>query len=100
MVKNETLHIRANENVKINAEKTLGHLGISISGAVNMLLHQIPLVGVLPFGVGMPLAPESVIAHSREDLYGKIAVGLKQIEEGRVIDSDIAMSRLRDKYGF
>ena len=36
MAKTETLHIRVNENVKANAEETLGMLGISISEAVNM----------------------------------------------------------------
>jgi len=100
MVKNETLHIRVNENVKVTAEKTLNMLGLSISEAVNMLLHQIPLVGGLPFEVKMPLAPENVIVRSKEDLYEKLNVGMKQVKEGKVINSDIVMARLRDEYGF
>lgn len=100
MTKNETLHIRVNGNVKSNAERTLDMLGISISEAVNMLLHQIPLVGGIPFDVRVPPAPESIIVRSKEDLYEKLSVGMKQIEEGKVIDADIVMAQLRDKYGF
>ena len=100
MAKNETLHIRVNENVKANAEKTLAVRGISISEAVNIFLHQIPLVGGLPFDVRVPLAPESVIVRNNEDLYEKLSVGMEQIEEGKVLNADVAMSKLREKYGF
>ena len=67
MTKNNTLHIRVNEDVKERAENTLNVLGISISEAVNMFLHQIPLVGGLPFDVKVPLAPETVANKSKED---------------------------------
>ena len=99
MAKNETLHIRVNENVRASAEKTLDILGISISEAVNMFLHQIPLVGGLPFDVRVPLAPENVIIRSSEDLYEKLSVGMEQIKEGKVVDAEVVMSKLRDKYG-
>ena len=98
MAKNETLHIRVNDIVKSNAEKTLDMLGISIAEAVNMLLHQITLVGGLPFDVRVPLAPEHVTVKSRDDLYQKLDVGLGQIKAGRVIDADIVMSQLAEKY--
>ena len=100
MSKNETLHIRVNENVRANAEKTLGILGISISEAVNIFLHQIPLVGGLPFDVKIPMAPESVTVSSEEDLYKKLSIGMKQIKNGKVIDADVVMARLKDDYGF
>ncbi|MCL2189155.1 MAG: type II toxin-antitoxin system RelB/DinJ family antitoxin [Defluviitaleaceae bacterium] len=99
MTKNETLHIRVNEHVKSNAENTLRLLGISISEAVNMFLHQIPLVGGLPFDVKVPLAPESVVASDKMDLYKKLDVGMAQIESGDVVDADVVMRRLSDKYG-
>ena len=100
MTKNETLHIRVNESVRTNAEKTLDMLGLSISEAVNMFLHQIPLVGGLPFNVRVPLAPDSVIVRSKDDLFEKLGVGVGQINEGKVIDADVVMARLRDKYDF
>ncbi|MDR1194252.1 MAG: type II toxin-antitoxin system RelB/DinJ family antitoxin [Peptococcaceae bacterium] len=100
MIKNETLHIRVNDGVKLRAEKTLDLLGLSIAEAVNMLLHQITLVGGLPFDVKIPLAPESAIVRSGEELREKLSVGAEQIKAGKVIDAGVVMARLSDKYGF
>ena len=100
MAKNEVLHIRVNGNIKKNAEQTLSVLGVSLSEAVNMFLHQIYLVGGLPFDVKVPLAPNSVIAHSKEELYEMLEVGRKQIQTGKVEDADIVIEQIKDKYGF
>ena len=100
MAKTETLHIRVNDAVKSNAEKTLDMLGISIAEAVNMLLHQITLVGGLPFDVRVPMAPESVTVKSKEDLYQKLGLGVEQIKDGKVIDADVVMARLKEQYDF
>ena len=100
MAKNETLHIRVNDLVKSRAEKTLEILGISISDAVNMLLHQVIIVGGLPFDVRVPLGPGNVTVNSIEELYEKLSVGKEHIKNGKVVDSDVAMAQLGDKYGF
>jgi addiction module RelB/DinJ family antitoxin len=100
MAKNETLHIRVNDAVKLRAEKTLDMLGLSISEAVNMLLHQITLVGGLPFDVKIPLAPESVMVRDKNELYEKLGVGMEQIKKGKVIGAEVVMARLKDEYGF
>ena len=77
MSKSETLHIRVNEGVKSRAEYTLNLLGLSISEAVNILLHQISLVGGLPFEVKIPPAPENVMVNSKDELYHKLNIGLQ-----------------------
>jgi DNA-damage-inducible protein J len=100
MTKNETLHIRVNGSVKANAEKTLDALGLSISEAVNILLHQIPLVGGLPFDVRKPPAPESVIVRSMEELYAKLEEAEEDIAAGRVISADDMWKGLEEKYEF
>jgi addiction module RelB/DinJ family antitoxin len=100
MAKNETLHIRVNEAIKSQAENTLGMLGVSISDAVNMLLHQVILVGGLPFNVRVPLAPDSLIVSSKEDLYNKLDAGTKQIQEGKVVDAKTALAKTRNTYGY
>jgi addiction module RelB/DinJ family antitoxin len=100
MAKNETLHIRVNEAIKSQAENTLGMLGVSISDAVNMLLHQIILVGGLPFNVRVPLAPDSLVVSSKEELYNKLDAGKKQIQEGKVVDAKTALAKTRNTYGY
>ena len=99
MAKNETLHIRVNENIKTQAENTLKLLGVSISDAVNMLLHQVILVGGLPFDVRTPLVPDSLVVSSKEELYQRLDAGMRQVEEGKIVDADVVLMRLRDIYG-
>ena len=98
MAKNETLHIRVNDVVKLNAERTLDMLGLSIAEAVNLFLHQINLVGGLPFDVKVPMAPESLMVRSKEEFYDKLGTGMKQIDEGKVIDADVVMAQIKEKY--
>ena len=98
MAKTETLHIRVNENVKANAEETLGMLGISISEAVNMFLCQVNLTGGLPFEVKLP-APERVIVRSRADLERKLDEAEEDIRAGRITTADEMFGRLKNVYG-
>ena len=100
MTKNETLHIRVNGDVKQSAENTLEVLGLSISEAVNIFLHQISLVGGLPFDVRIPSAPGSVIANNIDELCKMLQVGKEQIQTGKVIDANLVMAQIRNKYGF
>ena len=98
MAKTETLHIRVNENVKANAEETLGMLGISISEAVNMFLCQVNLTGGLPFEVKLP-APERVIVRNRADLERKLDEAEEDIRAGRTMTADEMFGRLGERYG-
>ena len=99
MAKTETLHIRVNETVKKNAEKTLETLGISISEAINMFLCQVQLKGGLPFEVTLPPAPASLIVNSIEELRERVARSDEDYREGRVIDAWEAIDKLREEYG-
>lgn len=99
VAKNDTIHIRVNEEVKSNAEQTLSMLGLTISEAVNMLLCQINLIGGLPFQVTLP-APEHLIVHSREDVAMKLNEAEEDIANGDVSSADEVFDRLRKKYDF
>ena len=44
--------------------------------------------------------PESVTAHSNEEIYEMLEVGRKQIRAGKIIDADDVMARLKGEYGF
>ena len=97
MAKNDTIHVRVDENVKINAEKTLAMLGLTISEAVNMMLCQVNLTGGLPFQVKLP-APESIIVNSKADIERKLNEAEQDISDGQIIDSDAAFDELEKKY--
>ena len=97
MAKNDTIHVRVDENVKLNAEKTLSMLGLTISEAVNMMLCQVNLTGGLPFQVKLP-APENIIVNSKADIERKLNEAEQDISNGQVIDSDSAFDELEKKY--
>jgi DNA-damage-inducible protein J len=54
MAKTDTLHIRVEPKIKTKAENTLDDLGISITEAVNIFLHQIILTQGIPFEIKKP----------------------------------------------
>ena len=51
MAKTDTLHIRVEPKVKTKAESTLNDLGMSITEAVNIFLHQVILKEGIPFEI-------------------------------------------------
>ncbi|MCL2633461.1 MAG: type II toxin-antitoxin system RelB/DinJ family antitoxin [Oscillospiraceae bacterium] len=99
MTKNQILHIRVNDEVKARAEKTLEALGLSISEAVNMYLHQISIVGGIPYEVRLP-APESVTFKNEEELVEMVMEGYRSMREGRMISGEEMFEEIRRKYGF
>ena len=98
MNKNSTIHVRVNETVRANAEETLSMLGMTISDAVNMLLHQVNLVGGLPFDVKMPV-PARIVVRDSIELQQKLDEAEADFENGRTLSSDEVFGALRGKYG-
>lgn len=97
MAKNDTIHVRVNEDVKINAEETLSMLGMTLSEAINMFLCQVSLTGGLPFDVRLPM-PKEVIVRSRSDLAQKLEAAEADIQNGNVSDTADVFSRIRRKH--
>ena len=50
------VHVRVDEKTKQKAAKTLASMGISVSGAVRMLLVRVAAEKALPFDVKVPNA--------------------------------------------
>ncbi|MHB8076817.1 type II toxin-antitoxin system RelB/DinJ family antitoxin [Desulfosporosinus fructosivorans] len=75
MAKTETLHIRVEAAIKAGVEATLKNLGLSTTEAVNIFLHQVLLVGGLPFEVKNPQYNSETIAamqEARDIIAGKV----------------------------
>ena len=49
MKKNATLQVRVNPQIKRGAQKTLQTMGLDVSTAVNMFLHQVIITQSIPF---------------------------------------------------
>ncbi len=66
MRKSATIHVRVDEEFKSNLEKLLRPLGMTITEAVNICLHQIVLNDGLPFDVRMPRYNSETLAAIEE----------------------------------
>jgi len=58
MTKNTTINLRVNAEVKEQAGEILSSLGLTLSEAFNLLLHQIRIVRGLPFEIKQKLPIE------------------------------------------
>ena len=85
MEKTATLNLRVNPSVKQRAEEVLARLGMPMSTAIDIYLHQISLTGSIPFKIALPKAPAEVDAEkmSAEQLREKLQKGYDDIEAGR-----------------
>ena len=97
MAKNETIHIRIDENVKTNAERILAMLGLTISEAVNIMLCQVNLTGGLPFQVKLS-APENIIVNNKADIERKLNEAENDITNGNVFGDSEVFNSLEKKY--
>ncbi|MCL2079733.1 MAG: type II toxin-antitoxin system RelB/DinJ family antitoxin [Oscillospiraceae bacterium] len=98
MAKNSTINLRVDSEVKEEAGEILMSLGLTLSQAFNLLLHQVRLVRGLPFEVRQHTPPESIVFNNSQDLYEKLNVGREQIRQRQVIDANLVMERLGEKY--
>lgn len=66
MAKTDIVHIRLEPTLKAGVEATLGKLGMSTAEAVNIFLHQVLLIGGLPFEVKLPKPNAQTLAAMEE----------------------------------
>jgi addiction module RelB/DinJ family antitoxin len=100
MDKTAVLNLRVDPNVKKEAEAVLKRLGIPMSVAVNLYLHQISLTGGIPFTVTLPKAPRTLDAGRMtcEEINAKMTKGYAEMKAGRVQDASAAFRKFREDH--
>ena len=100
MDKSSTLNLRVNPTLKQDAESVLRRLGIPMSTAVDMFLHQIVLVGGIPFSVTLPQAPERIDAArmSEAEIHAKLERGYASYQAGRTQNAAEAFDAFRETH--
>ena len=98
MTKNNTIHVRVNEDVKNNAEETLSMPGMTLSEAINIFLCQVSLTGGLPFDVRLPM-PKEVIVRNNAELASKLEAAEADVRSGAVSSPEDVFGRIREKNG-
>ena len=99
MEKTSTLNLRVNPELKANAESVLSQLGIPMSTAVDMFLHQIVLTGGIPFSISLPKMPADINASemTTEQIHAKLDRGYKDYSNGNVFNAEDEFEKLQKK---
>jgi addiction module RelB/DinJ family antitoxin len=90
MAKNTTVNLRVDSDVKEQAGEILASIGLTLSGAFNLLLHQVRMVRGLPFEVKQKLPMEL------NDGFGSYICEYGHIHDYKRLDFDAIERELAD----
>lgn len=89
MANTSTVYARIDTGLKENAEGILSQLGITPSGAIQMLYSQIVLNRGLPFDLRLPAAkPVAIGGMTREELDAELSKGVQSLKSGKSFSAD------------
>lgn len=91
MPKNTTINLRVDAEVKEQAGEILGSLGLTLSEAFNLLLHQVRIVRGLPFEIKQRLPLEL------NDGHGSYICEYGHIHDYKKFDFDLTESEISDQ---
>ena len=98
MAKSENIFVRVEPQVKEQAEAVLDQLGIPMSNAVGMFLHQVVLQKGIPFEIKIPNSkPLALSSLSDEEFNTIMENGMKDYADNNVYTSqEIRMQMKRN----
>lgn len=100
MAKTSPVYARIDTTLKDNAEGILAKLGISPSGAIQMLYSQIVLHGGIPFDIRIPVpTPIAAGRLTREELDTELEKGVKSLKAGKGYSADEIDAILNKEFG-
>ncbi len=100
MANTTAVYARIDTTLKENAENILAKLGISPSGAIQMLYSQIVLRGGIPFEVSLPSKNPTVVGEmTKEQIDAELAKGVDSLKFGKTYTADEVDEELHKRYG-
>lgn len=100
MANTTAVYARIDNRLKESAEGILAQLGITPSGAIQMLYSQIVLQNGLPFELKLPVRkPVAVGALSQSELDAELMKGVSSLEGGKAISADEVDAALAEEFG-
>ena len=89
MANTAAVYARIDKDLKESAENILSQLGITPSGAIQMLYSQIVLTRSLPLDLRLPTdKPTAIGGMSRAELDSELNKGVESLKSGRVFSAD------------
>ena len=100
MANTSAVYARIDTDLKKNAEEILSQLGISPSGAIQMLYSQIVLHNGIPFDLRIPdKKPLSVADMTKEQFDAELQKGFDSFKAGKVLSADEVDAKLAKEFG-
>lgn len=100
MANTSAVYVRMDPTLKETAEEILAQLGITSSGAVQMLYKQIILHRGLPFSLTLPDdRPVAVGGMSRAQIDAELSKGVDSLQNGVRYSADEVDKELEQEFG-
>jgi len=100
MARTSSVFARVEPKIKEQAEKVLDQLGIPMSSAIGLFLHQVVLQRGIPFEMKLPQSkPLPIGMLSEEEFNAEIEKGLTDLTTGKVVSADSVANRMHRDYG-
>ena len=100
MANTSAVYARIDTVLKENAENILQQLGISPSGAIQMLYSQIVLTKGLPLNLYLPTKkPVNISLLNREELDMELRKGIESLKLGKAYTKDVVDAELASEFG-
>lgn len=93
-----TIQVRVDDDLKSKADALFKELGTDTTSAIRMFLTQAVAYDGIPFEIKKINKKEMKIM-TEDEFLNRLASSRAQSKEGKVIDADIAIDSIRNKYG-
>ena len=87
-MKDSTVSVRVESEIKEQAEEILSKLGISVSTLINSLYRQVIIKQGVPFEVNLAPRPKALGEYTKEELIALFEESSRQIERGEVYPAE------------
>ncbi len=100
MARTSNIFARVEPDLKEQAEQVLSQLGIPMSNAVSMFLHQVVLQRGIPFEMKLPnSAPLNYQDLSKEQFDAEIQKGMDSLDSGKGYSAESIAAEMRRDFG-
>ena len=100
MARTSNIFARVVPDLKEQAEQVLSQLGIPMSNAVSMFLHQVVLQRGIPFEMKLPNnAPLNYQDLSKEQFDAEIQKGMDSLDSGKGYSAESIAAEMRRDFG-
>lgn len=100
MARTSNIFARVEPDLKEQAEQVLSQLGIPMSNAVSMFLHQVVLQRGIPFEMKLPDNPPfNYHDLSKEQFDAEIQKGMDSLDSGKGYSAESIAAEMRRNFG-